>query len=208
MTQFFTELDPLLNGVDVVLTIRKSGEQVTVSVLAKGDVKDKAAQNIPPFIISGTASEIDAAFFQTIKQPLQKTAGILTNMSEYEKSQEKADSESAAKKEEKAKAEKEKKQRKEKHDKLVKKSAELEKDSKYREAIGALNEAKKLSDKPETHDKKIKALVEKMNAGGLFSGTAVEAAEDIKTNYSEDIVFDENNSSDDDDKDNDNEGGE
>lgn len=47
---------------------------------------------VPPFILSGTAEELDLNFFDTITKPVQETAGILHNMVEYRKGLEKAKS--------------------------------------------------------------------------------------------------------------------
>jgi PRTRC genetic system protein E len=50
----------------------------------------QAAKVVPPFIISGTAEEMDSSFFDTITKPVQETAGVFHNMEEYRKGLDKA----------------------------------------------------------------------------------------------------------------------
>jgi PRTRC genetic system protein E len=186
MTDFFKQLEPLINGIDVQINVRKKGEELTLSVVAKGATKDEAAKNIIPFIITGTAKELDELFFATILKPIEKTAALLTNMSAYEKASEKADAEKKEQKDAENKLTTEKKAKLGKHDKLVKKSQDLEKEKKYREALGALNEAKKFAEKPEKHDAKVKELTNLLVGGsGLF---ATESLEIPVTNYAAEIV--------------------
>jgi PRTRC genetic system protein E len=50
----------------------------------------QAAKVVPPFIVSGTAEEVDNTFFDTIEKPIQETAGVFHNMEDYRKGLEKA----------------------------------------------------------------------------------------------------------------------
>lgn len=50
----------------------------------------QAAKVVPPFIISGTAAEMDSCFFDTITKPVQETAGVFHNMEDYRKGLDKA----------------------------------------------------------------------------------------------------------------------
>ncbi|QEM06432.1 hypothetical protein DIU31_024030 [Mucilaginibacter rubeus] len=50
----------------------------------------QAAKVVPPFIVSGTAEEVDSTFFDTIERPIQETAGVFHNMEDYRKGIEKA----------------------------------------------------------------------------------------------------------------------
>ncbi len=50
----------------------------------------QAAKVVPPFIISGTAEEMDNCFFDTITKPVQETAGVFHNMEDYRKGLDKA----------------------------------------------------------------------------------------------------------------------
>ena len=50
----------------------------------------QAAKVVPPFLMSGTAEELDNCFFDTITKPVQETAGVFHNMEDYRKGLEKA----------------------------------------------------------------------------------------------------------------------
>ena len=50
----------------------------------------QSAKVVPPFIISGTAEEMDSCFFDTITKPVQETAGVFHNMEDYRKGLDKA----------------------------------------------------------------------------------------------------------------------
>ena len=50
----------------------------------------QAAKVVPPFIMGGTAEELDNCFFDTITKPVQETAGVFHNMEDYRKGLEKA----------------------------------------------------------------------------------------------------------------------
>lgn len=51
---------------------------------------DNATKAIPPMLLKGTATEMDAGFFETITQPVQQTAGLYNNLNAYHKELEKA----------------------------------------------------------------------------------------------------------------------
>lgn len=57
----------------------------------------QASKVVPPFIVSGTAEEVDNSFFDTIEQPVQETAGVFHNMEDYLKGLEKAKNIASAK---------------------------------------------------------------------------------------------------------------
>jgi PRTRC genetic system protein E len=103
----------------------------------------QAAKVVPPFIISGTAEEMDNCFFDTITKPVQETAGVFHNMEDYRKGLDKAknlskptatmsgkstDYEMPDPKAEKKKA----------YDATLKTIGELQADCKYEEAIELL----------------------------------------------------------------------
>ena len=53
----------------------------TVSVFpeTKG-LKDEAQEHLQPVMLTGTARELDAGFFEAVRQPLQKASGMLAGM--------------------------------------------------------------------------------------------------------------------------------
>ena len=169
---FFTAIHQLMTeGVDLTLVIRKANGQLTVSTLPKSNgLKDEAQNHIVPLTVSGLPEELDAGFLQAVARPIQKAAGLITNMAQFEAQADKAAANSKAAKEEKAKETKEEKEKREKYEKHLKKAEELIAAGKHSEAVTALGQAR-LHAKPQDL-KKIDGMVEEqkkaMNKGSLF----------------------------------------
>ncbi|RJV08722.1 PRTRC system protein E [Bacteroides sp. AF34-31BH] len=169
---FFSTIHQMMtDGVDLTLVIRKANGQLTVSTLPKSNgLKDEAQNHIVPLTVSGQPQELDAGFLQAIARPIQKAAGLLTNMAQFEAQAEKAASESKAAKEVKAKETKEEKEKREKYEKHFKKAEELITAKKHSEAVTALGQAR-LYAKPQDQKKIDEMVAEQkkaMNAGSLF----------------------------------------
>lgn len=170
---FFTQMYQMMNqSIDITLVVRKKEGQLMVSVLPKSNgLKDEAQNHIVPITMTGTPQELDMGFMQGICQPIQKAAGLLTNMKLFEEQAEKAAANSKATKEQKDKAAKEAKEKKEKFDKLMKKADELEAEQKLNDAMNTLKQAKAIAttDAIKGVDEKINALRMKMSQGSLFA---------------------------------------
>lgn len=92
------------------MTIRKSGENIAVSILPDNrGVKDKAVENIVPLVMSGTPAEFEEGFVDALK-PLQEAQGLVSNIKEFEENTEKAKRESEMAKKLKDEAAKQKKE--------------------------------------------------------------------------------------------------
>lgn len=169
---FFTAIHQMMTeGVDLTLVIRKANGQLTVSTLPKSNgLKDEAQNHIIPLTVSGMPEELDAGFLQAVARPVQKAAGLITNMAQFEAQAEKAASESKAAKEARSKETKEEKEKREKYEKYLKKAEELIAAKKHSEAVTALGQAR-LYAQPQDQ-KKIDGMVEEqkkaMNKGSLF----------------------------------------
>lgn len=86
---FFKKIAEIgLANVDIKIVVKE--DILSVLIDPKSMAKDKSLKLIQPATISGTAAEIDEIFFDTITEPLKKTAGIITNIEEHEKSAEAA----------------------------------------------------------------------------------------------------------------------
>lgn len=169
---FFTQINQMMSkGVDITLVIRKNEGNLTVATLPNTNgLKDEAQNHIVPLTISGTPEELDAGFFPALCQPIQKAAGLLTNMSQFEKQAELAAASSKAAKELKDKQAKEAKEKKEKFDKLMKKAEELETEHKLSEALTNLQQARTLATPQavKSVDDKIATIRFKLRQGSLF----------------------------------------
>lgn len=169
---FFTAIHQMMTeGVDLTLVIRKANGQLTVSTLPKSNgLKDEARNHLVPLTVSGLPQELDAGFLQAVARPIQKAAGLISNMAQFEAQAEKAASESKAAKETKAKETKEEKEKREKYEKHFKKAEELITTGNHKDAITALGQAR-LYAKPQDQ-KKIDGMVAEqtkaMNKGSLF----------------------------------------
>jgi PRTRC genetic system protein E len=169
---FFTQIYQMMNqAVDITLVIRKKEGQLMVSALPKSNgLKDEGQNHIVPLTLSGTPQEMDMGFMQAICRPMQKAAGLLTNMEQFEEQVDKAAANSKMAKELKDKAAKEAKDKKEKFDKHTKKASELEAGQKFSDALASLNQARTFAT-PQTIksvDEKINALRMKISQGSLF----------------------------------------
>ncbi|OKZ31437.1 MAG: hypothetical protein BHV68_20760 [Bacteroidales bacterium 43_8] len=167
---FFKEISGLVTaGVELNVTIKRSGENLIVSVLPKvTDLKDEAAKKLVPLVVSGTPDEA------AISTPVQSATGLLTNMKEFEVSQVEAQVKSKA-------AEANKK----KYDQLVKKADDFEKGGKLNNAIACLKQAKVFAPDKQATQKKIDKLQAKAGAGSLFE------EEDLLNNYLEELPEEE-----------------
>lgn len=161
----------MTDGVDLTLVIRKANGQLTVSTLPKSNgLKDEAQNHIVPLTVSGLPQELDAGFLQAIARPIQKAAGLITNMAQFEAQAEKAASESKAAKDAKVKETKEEKEKREKYEKHLKKAEELIVAKNHKDAVTALGQAR-LYAKPQDLKKIDEMVAEQkkaMNAGSLF----------------------------------------
>jgi PRTRC genetic system protein E len=90
----FTKLNEILSAKDgILLRITKSEHQMSVTVIA-----DKTEKTLSPFVITGTAEELDQNFIEHLSKTFNVIASFSSNMEEIEKE--------AREKVEKAKAEK------------------------------------------------------------------------------------------------------
>ena len=152
--EFFKEIAEVLqDGQQLVLTIRKVGQNLAVSILSdtKG-VKDKAVDNIVPIVVNGTPEEFEDGFISAI-QSVGKAQGLVTNIKEFEESVETARKASEmAKKEKDAKA-----KNKKTFDDLIDLARKNKDEHKFKDAKAILQKAANVPDA----DKKLIDTVEK-----------------------------------------------
>lgn len=169
---FFGAMSEIMDeNADVILTISKTNGHLAVSALSKTHgLKDQAQHLLLPLVVSGTPAELDQGFILALETPLKRSAGLLTNMLEYEQSAEKASKEGRAAKDRQKNAEGGQNPGQSQPDKLAKHAGELEAAGQYRESIAVLKqallpagqeEAKKLKEK-------IASLTTKIMQGNLF----------------------------------------
>lgn len=95
--EFFKKISELgVTNIDIKI-VEKNGS-ISVSFMPKSMAKDKALELIKPLMLTGTAEELDAEFFNIISEPVKKAAGIISNVESFEKTTEEADKNKAEKK--------------------------------------------------------------------------------------------------------------
>lgn len=88
------------------ISVSFNGTDCAVSLLPKGTTGDDALEAIPPFTLKGNIAEIDTAFLERLKTPMEATKALFDNANGYLENLKKA--------EEKTKWAKDKKERKKK----------------------------------------------------------------------------------------------
>ncbi|ALR29279.1 prtrc system protein e [Chryseobacterium sp. IHB B 17019] len=166
---FFTQIAQMNITGDLNITIRQGTENNwVVSVLLQNDnCGDRAKNLIVPCTLKGTAEELDEDFFETITSPLERVSGLMTNMEAFLKQVEEAEKQSAMVKQN---SEREKKLVEGKDKKFLdamSKSANLEKERKYKESWTALPKIADYPDHAEAIRKRMSEL-EKFLAPSLF----------------------------------------
>jgi PRTRC genetic system protein E len=91
-TNFFNQIAVINQPGIWKLTVQNDDKgNFTVSLLFNTlNCGDNAVNAITPMVLKGTATELGEGFFDTITQPVIKTAGLMNNMEEYLKTIEKA----------------------------------------------------------------------------------------------------------------------
>jgi PRTRC genetic system protein E len=91
-TNFFNQIAVINQPGIWKMTVQNDDKgNFTVSLLFNTlNCGDNAVNSITPMVLKGTATELGEGFFDTITQPVIKTAGLMNNMEEYLKTVEKA----------------------------------------------------------------------------------------------------------------------
>ena len=166
---FFKELSEMMtDGTIVNLTVHRLNGSMSVSVLPKiKGLKDDAKKHLLPVVLTGTPEELDASFFDTVSQPVQKASSLLSSMKSFEASFALMESERKEAKEQKRAADKKTDERKTKFDRLIAQADTLEKEGKNDEALQSLREARTMAD--DENMAKTDARIEQVKAQCLQS---------------------------------------
>lgn len=144
MNLFKTISDILSKDSDVTIVIRKTGDDtLAVSTALKNNgTTDPAREVIAPFVVSGTAGELDAEFVSLITAPMERSAGLQSSMANFEASAKAAQAASKAAGEAKRKEEEARKSAKAAVQKTLASADALLKEKKYGEAKALYAKAK------------------------------------------------------------------
>lgn len=167
MEFFKTIADFLQDGQQLQMAIRKSGENIAVSILPDNrGVKDKAVENITPLVMSGSPEEFEEGFADALK-PLQEAQGLVSNIKEFEANTEKAKRESEMAKKLKDEAAKQKKE----FNDLIALARKNNEEHKFNDARAVLAKASALpSAEKAIIDKVSREIDAKSGVGNMFGG--------------------------------------
>ena len=71
----------MVDGTTINIGLMKVGDEIAVSVLPTG----KGVESIPSLVLTGRPDELDEGFFAQIQQPLKRSIGLISEISEIEK---------------------------------------------------------------------------------------------------------------------------
>lgn len=150
-TNFFslvTQLD-FTGNLNIAIQKGTDNNWIVSVLLQNNGCIDDAKNRIPPLNLRGTAEDLDNGFFENIAQPIQSASYLMVNMDAFMVQLEEAKKHSAMVK-----------QNADKDKKAMNKAADLESESKFKDAWSALPKAseypeysKEISEKQETYEK-------------------------------------------------------
>ena len=164
-------------GSTVVMTVAKSENGMTVSVLPGNSlVKDAAKNKFIPICVTGTPEEIDEDFLNTVLRPIARANGLLSNIKDFEDSAKAAKEASEMEK----KAKEEQKKVKDTFSEWFALSEKNYGEDKFKDALTCINNAEKIADKVPGGQVKVDAMRKKIQEA-LGEGTMFGAATEDKS---------------------------
>lgn len=83
-TTFFSQIEAHLESCDIKISIKKRGEEVSVSYFPTPKVNDPIKNKIPDIILTGKVDEINQHFFQEISRPMELISKWTLDTNEWE----------------------------------------------------------------------------------------------------------------------------
>lgn len=193
-TNFFQHLGKLNIRGNLMISVRiGDGANTQVSVLLKdAALKDKAVNMITPMVLEGSNMELDAEFFRSITEPLQRTSQLFVNASEYEKSLATATKNTAMEKAKSSTAKSNQDAQKKKYEERMKKVDELESKKQYGQALMLVPKASEFPAFEKEINAKLTSLRSKHGTLDLFGNTSDTTDEDtVQTDLPEEEIPEE-----------------
>lgn len=193
VTNFFAHAAALSFEGCLNITLKKDGEQLTVSVMLHNDnCTDSAKTHIPPLILKGTAKELCEGFFGAVSEPLQQTSVLLVNMAQYLKGQETAKKNAASEKKKTPDTIPEKRSPEEiklmQYSGIISKVDALEKEGKFKEAWMKVPQPSEFPEKSEEIRTRRAALSAKFSPD-LFGGEQpAEILKEVEPNTKDNVT--------------------
>lgn len=197
MEFFKTISEHMKDGQQLLLTIKKNGENLVVSILPDtSSVKDKSVSNLTPFVMNGTPDDFENGFAEALA-PVDKAIGLISDVKAYENEVEQARSKSEMESKKKAETDKLKK----KYNDLLSLAKKNINAKKFKDAKMVLEKASALScsDKKDI-DNVLADIESKSGSNSLFG-----AAEDLSDGKDIEVANSESQEESVEDSDNENE---
>jgi PRTRC genetic system protein E len=194
VTNFFAHAAAINFEGCLNITLKKDGEQLTVSVLLLNDAcADNAKAHIPPLILKGTAKELCEGFFDAVAEPLAQTSALLVNMEQYLRGQEKAKQDAASQKKKTEKAVHPEKQIPEEIKQMqyagvMDKVEALEKEGKFKEAWMKIPQPSEFPDKAEEIRNRRAAISAKFSPDLFGAEQPAEPIDKVEPNTTDDVT--------------------
>jgi len=197
VTNFFAHTAAIPFEGCLNITIRRDGEQLTVSVLLQNEgCGDTAKAHIPPLILKGSAKELCEGFFDAVAAPVAQSSALLVNMEQFLKGQEAAKKNAAM---EKTKTEKTAAPDKPaspeevaamKYGGIMAKVDALEKEGKFREAWMKVPQPSEFPDKAEEVRQRRASLSAKFSPDLFGAEQPAHDQNDVEPNTDDDATDD------------------
>ena len=197
MEFFKTISEHMKDGQQLLLTIKKNGENLVVSILPDtSSVKDKSVSNLTPLVMNGTPDDFENGFAEALT-PVDKAIGLISDVKAYENEVEQARSKSEMESKKKAETDKLKK----KYNDLLSLAKKNINAKKFKDARVVLEKASELScsDKKDI-DNVLADIESKSGSNSLFG-----AAEDLSDGKDIEVANSESQEESVEDSDNENE---
>lgn len=190
-TNFFSQIQTMLEGLDLQMTIKKKDEKLTLAVFSTPRIDDSAKKHIRPLSFVGTPEELDQNFFSEIKKPMELVSSWSLGMKKFEEGMAQAEAKSQrAKKKEEA----DRKKTSEVQN-LLNKAEPLLKDNKPRQAIPHIEKALKVLPDHVAANKLLKEAQAKAGLGpGLFPVPEPSQLDQPQTENQPDLQLNESKS--------------
>lgn len=176
---FFTNLFNLMEAGQILqLSIIRTADKLTVSVMPMGENINMAEKGISPVTMTGSAQALDEAFITNISNPVKKMHSLVVNSKQFEESANKSNSKNTAVKDTKKEI-----------NNLLKEAEDLEKVKKYaqaKEKYSRILEMDKTHTKARQKENEMKGhLLQKDIFAADQNNTHIEVVEDVKSPPSE-----------------------
>lgn len=181
MNNFFTQLEPVTDQVELQFTVKSKGGIMSVIVMPKFAVNDPGLGKIKHLSLSGPPADFDESFLTTIIQPFQQVAGIASNVAEFEAASKQAAGQTNAAKAEQEVAKNKREATQKEYKSRLESAERLVNEKDYKNALVHLNKALEVTESKDLVLKRIKEVEMLDGKGSLFAAPVDDEDEIIES---------------------------